>query len=198
MPEEPVSTTPCNTAEQVRTQPDSPPVTTSITRAAAAPASWDGTTTSTSRISSLAKCNRPRRGQFLCRSSFVSATGNASTFDLRLQAVNPAESQGVLIASVTDDFDGQTRSSLTPVDIGADAGNFTFLEGMAPIVTGNLQLSHTSSNANRVLTDFAAISDSSGVSTGANAPRIYFKKSTDADVFGVANDSTAATVGSRS
>ncbi len=121
---------------------------------------------------------------------FVSATGNASTFDLRLQAVNPAESQGVLIASVTDDFDGQTRSSLTPVDIGADAGNFTFLEGMAPIVTGNLQLSHTSSNANRVLTDFAAISDSSGVSTGANAPRIYFKKSTDADVFGVANDST--------
>ncbi len=79
---------------------------------------------------------------------------------------------------------------LHPVDIGADAGNFTFLEGMGPIVTGNLQLGHTSSNANRVLTDFAAISDSSGVSTGANAPRIYFKKSTDADVFGVANDST--------
>jgi hypothetical protein len=25
---------------------------------------------------------------------------------------------------VTDDYDGETRSSLTPTDIGADAGNF--------------------------------------------------------------------------
>jgi hypothetical protein len=121
---------------------------------------------------------------------FVNATGNATTFDLHLQATNPAESQGILIASVTGDFDGETRNSFTPVDIGADAGLFTFVDGMGPILTGNLQLSHTSSTANRDLTDFALITDASGISTGANAPRIYFKKSTDADVFGVANDST--------
>jgi hypothetical protein len=121
---------------------------------------------------------------------FINATGNAATFDLHLQATNPAESQGVLIASVTDDFDGETRGSFTPVDIGADAGLFTFIDGMAPIITGNAQLGHTSSTANRDLTDFVSISDASGVSTGANAPRIYFKKSTDADVFGVVNDST--------
>jgi hypothetical protein len=52
----------------------------------------------------------------------------ASTPDLHLTdcstAGNPAESAGVSIASVTDDFDGQTRSSLTPTDIGADAGNY--------------------------------------------------------------------------
>jgi hypothetical protein len=35
------------------------------------------------------------------------------------------EGNGFDIVSVTDDYDGQTRSTLTPVDIGADAGNFT-------------------------------------------------------------------------
>lgn len=52
----------------------------------------------------------------------------AATPDLHLSdcsgAGNPAEASGITIASVTDDFDGQTRSTLTPVDIGADAGNF--------------------------------------------------------------------------
>ncbi len=37
---------------------------------------------------------------------------------------NPAEGNGVLISSVTDDFDGELRSGLTPTDIGADAGMF--------------------------------------------------------------------------
>ncbi len=38
----------------------------------------------------------------------------------------PVEGAGVVV-STTDDFDGQTRSGLTPTDIGADAGNFTSL-----------------------------------------------------------------------
>ena len=37
---------------------------------------------------------------------------------------SPAEGTGTLIASVSDDFDGETRSSLSPTDIGADAGNY--------------------------------------------------------------------------
>ncbi|HKP54355.1 MAG TPA: C25 family cysteine peptidase [Chloroflexia bacterium] len=57
---------------------------------------------------------------------FVDAT-NATTPDLH---INPAvstfvEGNGTLVVAPTDDFDGQTRSGLTPVDIGADAGNFT-------------------------------------------------------------------------
>lgn len=49
-----------------------------------------------------------------------------ATPDLHLHPTNPtaAEGNGVDVG-VTDDFDGQTRSTLTPVDIGADAGNFT-------------------------------------------------------------------------
>ena len=52
----------------------------------------------------------------------------AATPDLHLTDCatvgSPAESAGVLIAAVTDDFDGQTRSAFSPTDIGADAGNY--------------------------------------------------------------------------
>jgi hypothetical protein len=57
---------------------------------------------------------------------FIAPNGTAATGDLHISAINPTpiESAGILVASVTDDFDGQTRASLTPTDIGADAGNF--------------------------------------------------------------------------
>ena len=57
---------------------------------------------------------------------YVNPTGDATTGDLHIDFVNPTivEGTGALIASVTDDFDGQTRSGLTPTDVGADAGNF--------------------------------------------------------------------------
>ncbi|MFO1482413.1 MAG: choice-of-anchor D domain-containing protein [Verrucomicrobiaceae bacterium] len=111
---------------------------------------------------------------------FVNATGTAAVVDLHLQASNPAEGHGVLIASITNDFDGQTRSSLTPVDIGADASTFTY--DPAPAISYT-QLS-SGTTANRVLTGWATIVDDGGaVSGGANAPRLYYKKSTDADAF---------------
>jgi len=111
---------------------------------------------------------------------FVNATGTSATVNLHLQASNPAEGRGVLIASVTDDFDGQTRSSLTPVDIGADAGSFTY--DPAPAISYPLLSSGTT--ANRTLTGWATIVDSGGaVSGGATAPRLYYKKATDADAF---------------
>ena len=37
---------------------------------------------------------------------------------------SPAEAAGVTIATITDDIDGETRSSLSPNDIGADAGSY--------------------------------------------------------------------------
>ncbi|KAI9459571.1 hypothetical protein F5148DRAFT_1150819 [Russula earlei] len=58
---------------------------------------------------------------------FISPAGTATTVNLHISPSSAtwAEGAGTLIASVTDDYDGQTRSGLTPVDIGADAGNFT-------------------------------------------------------------------------
>jgi hypothetical protein len=57
---------------------------------------------------------------------FIAPNGTAATVDLHIHPTNgtPIESAGILVASVTNDFDGETRASLTPTDIGADAGNF--------------------------------------------------------------------------
>jgi hypothetical protein len=55
---------------------------------------------------------------------FVAPNGSSATVDLHVLVGSPVESTGVVIAAVTDDYDGQTRASLSPADIGADAGNF--------------------------------------------------------------------------
>ncbi|MEI6507720.1 MAG: T9SS type A sorting domain-containing protein [Bacteroidota bacterium] len=59
---------------------------------------------------------------------FNNPTGGNSSIDLHINPYvpSPVEHNGIFLASVTDDFDGQTRSSLTPTDIGADAGNFMY------------------------------------------------------------------------
>lgn len=60
---------------------------------------------------------------------FINPNGSSTTVDLHINPSVPTavESNGINIASITIDYDGQIRSSLTPVDIGADAGNFTKL-----------------------------------------------------------------------
>jgi len=57
---------------------------------------------------------------------FIDPTGSAATVDLHIHptSITIIEQNGTNIASVTDDFDSQLRSGLTPDDIGADAGNF--------------------------------------------------------------------------
>lgn len=124
---------------------------------------------------------------------FKNPTGDAGSdpataVDLHLQTANPAESSGIFIASVADDFDGEIRANFTPTDIGADAGSFTLSPDVFAPAIKYTALS-AGSTANRTLTGFATITDNSGaVAGGANRPRLYFKKSTDNDVFGVPND----------
>lgn len=55
---------------------------------------------------------------------YIDPTGGSSSVDLHLDAGSPAEAAGTSIGSVTTDYDGDTRSSFTPTDIGADAGDF--------------------------------------------------------------------------
>lgn len=111
----------------------------------------------------------PSRGSI----NFVNPTGTAATVDLHLQSPTLAEGAGTPIAAVTDDFDGQTRSTLTPTDIGADAGNFTAIDVSAPAISYT-PLANTSLTTNRTIS--VTISDATGVATGGNAPRIYFNK----------------------
>ncbi len=124
----------------------------------------------------------------------VSPASALGTMDLHPANLTPAEATGVAIPAVTDDFTGTARSGLTPVDMGAYAGNYT-----PPTATQDIffplisytNLLNTGYTTNRTTVSFATISDYySGVNTTAGTkPRFYFKKSTDANAF-VGNTST--------
>ncbi|MCX6319656.1 MAG: hypothetical protein NTW29_20425 [Bacteroidetes bacterium] len=117
----------------------------------------------------------------LSQIGFISATGNAATVDLHIAGATVIESSGTATTTSTDDFDGQTRAGLTPVDIGADAGNFTVLDLIAPVITYT-QIPATACLTDRTLS--ATITDASGINvTPGTLPRLYYKKSTDANTF---------------
>lgn len=100
----------------------------------------------------------------------------AATPDLHLHPTNAtaAEGNGVDLG-VTDDFDGETRSGLTPVDIGADAGNYVGTDLAGPTITYTA-LPISCSTSDRVLSG-VVINDVTGVpTTGALQPRIYYRK----------------------
>ena len=60
--------------------------------------------------------------------NFVNENGDTSNCDLHLNSdgYTPAEGMGIPISIVKTDFDGQLRANYSPVDIGADAGNYNF------------------------------------------------------------------------
>lgn len=95
--------------------------------------------------------------------------------NLHLHPTNPtvAEGNGVDLG-VVNDYDGETRSSLTPTDIGADAGNFIGLDLSSPTISYGA-LGNTSLTTDRVVV--ATLTDITGVPTsGGLQPRIYYKK----------------------
>lgn len=108
---------------------------------------------------------------------FINATGSASLVDLHISSSvpTPVESNGFLISTVTDDFDGQLRSNFSATDIGADAGNFLPSDVFAPTISTPITL-NTSSTADRIFN--VNIADVTGLpTTSGNEPRVYFKKS---------------------
>lgn len=85
------------------------------------------------------------------------------------------ESGGTPIAGITTDFEGDPRNATTP-DIGADEFNGIGADLTPPSIVYS-SLSNTSILTN--ITVSATITDPSGVQTGTNGPRIYFKKNFD-------------------
>lgn len=108
--------------------------------------------------------------------NFVNPT--AATPDLHLQSNSPAEGSGTNIASVTDDFDGETRSTLTPSDIGADAGNYTFGNDIFSPVISYTPLENTPRRSNRTLYNVSITDIGTGLPvTGDSVPRIWYRRS---------------------
>jgi hypothetical protein len=79
---------------------------------------------------------------------FIAPTGTSATVDLHAAANSPANNAGLVIASVTDDFDGSPRSSSAP-DIGADE-----------ILTNNANLASLSLDSGPISPVFAAATTS--------------------------------------
>jgi len=105
---------------------------------------------------------------------FNNATGAIP--DLHLHPTNPtiAEGNGFDVG-ITNDYDGETRSGLTPTDIGADAGNYVGQDLSGPAITYSV-LPFICSTGDRSLTG-VVITDNSGVPTaGALQPRVYYRK----------------------
>lgn len=108
---------------------------------------------------------------------YINPDGNLITGDLHISASSPTAIEGIGLPNslVTTDFDGASRSSLTPVDIGADAGNFVSLDVRAPIIAP-FTLSNTSATGDRTFT--VQITDQTGLPiAGGVGPKVYYKKS---------------------
>jgi len=120
--------------------------------------------------------------------NFMSTVGSSPNFlHIDSTIATAIESGGVTVAGITTDYDGINRfpnagypnnisSPATAPDIGADEFGGIGLDVSPPSITYT-PLTNTSSLSNRNLT--SNITDASGVAVGANAPRLYYKKSTD-------------------
>lgn len=107
--------------------------------------------------------------------NFANPEGNSNGANLHLLNPTPAEGQGLPVDFVTTDFDKELRVNLTPVDIGADAGNFSFVDVDTPTLAHNTY-SYVTSDA--VFSFKVNIADNgTGIDTaGANKPRMWFRK----------------------
>jgi len=113
--------------------------------------------------------------------NFIAPEGNNTTCNLHLGGVTPAEGMGE-VSIITTDIDGEVRSSLTPVDIGADAGNYTF-DATVDIYPPNFayeQIDPQICDVEEVFID-VRITDQGTVLTGVptaagtNKPRAYYR-----------------------
>ncbi|MBK6994062.1 MAG: hypothetical protein IPH31_03730 [Lewinellaceae bacterium] len=111
----------------------------------------------------------------------INPNGTSATVDLHIQAASATvvEQGGYNFPPNAQDFDLQTRASLTPVDLGADAGNFLLLDKTPPAIYYNT-LNYTCNTGNRTITG-VNITDATGVPlAGAFVPRIYYRKNAGA------------------
>jgi len=125
----------------------------------------------------------------------VDATGDETTVNLHSATSNTIESAGdsTLATLVTDDFDGQTRSSFSPFDIGADAGDFTRSSDAYIPLVNYTALTNTPSVSNRSLT--VTLVDNAGIDTVAAAdPILYYKKASASSYTAATGSLTSGTL----
>ena len=119
---------------------------------------------------------------FSANPNYVNPTGTSATVDLHVASPTPIERagtffdfNGLFTSIVSEDFDGQTRSTLTPTDVGADAGNFT-VDDVSPPTIEHTPLKAYCGTIDTMISN-VIIKDATGVPiAGPLVPRIYYRK----------------------
>ncbi|MBL7975903.1 MAG: hypothetical protein JNJ85_13390, partial [Candidatus Kapabacteria bacterium] len=108
--------------------------------------------------------------------NFINPTGTAATFNLLVQNPTPIERAGKILRSVVTDFDNNVRANLSPSDIGAQAGTFTFQADVTPPEINYTPLSSPITVTTPRTITVTVTDDISGVPTsGTGLPRLYWK-----------------------
>lgn len=109
--------------------------------------------------------------------NYISVNGDENTLNLHLQSPTVAEGSASQLLTDTD-FDGEYYNNFTPADIGADAGNFTWIDKSAPVITLGSLLDSTGDLTDRLVGNVLITDSKSGVDfvNANNRPSIWFRK----------------------
>lgn len=114
----------------------------------------------------------PREAQSVTENPpFITTNGALpNTLNIDPSIATQIDGGAIPVAGITTDFAGAARNATTP-DIGAWEGPFT--KAMAPGIVSSGFSTSACNLTNRTMT--LNISDASGVATGVNAPRLYYR-----------------------
>lgn len=112
---------------------------------------------------------------------FINPDGDVSTVNLHIQpppALTPIEAVGIAITGLDSDIDSDVRSSNTPTDLGADAGNFLSLDISPPVITYTPIPNQAICGPAPLVNLLVTVTDAqSGISLLSNLPRLYIRRS---------------------
>ncbi len=128
---------------------------------------------------------------------FIAPTSATPDLHINASVATVIEGSGVNISGITDDYDGQTRSGLTPTDIGADAGNFTPITPTIALSTNSVAAGNLTQNTTVPIYSFGiAVTTASANLTGLSITTTGTYALADVTSFNVYYQTTASWTGS--
>lgn len=140
----------------------------------------DGTNTFSTMTTFQGFVNPREQASFTGMPPFVNSSTTPYNLHIQTTVATQCESGAQPIATLTVDYDNQTRN-VTFGDVGADEFNGVTSQVAAPNIIYT-PITNGPASTSRTLTAFASITAPTGINTTTGTkPRLYYKKSTDAN-----------------